>query len=171
MKILDVMRHAKTEPWSARCDDHERQLTQRGLRDASLIGNFLVGSGRMPQVAIVSSAKRTRQTFQRLSECGLATSAEVADSLYGATANGALSLIQGVDNAVDHAMVVGHEPTMGDIIGLFISAPRAHLEMPTGVLCRLSFDVDVWESVYRGGAALEWLIRPSVLRGAGRSPQ
>ena len=164
MKILDVMRHAKTEAWTYGCDDHARRLTGRGRKDARLVGALIVGSGQLPQDAVVSSATRTRQTFGELRTQGIAAPMRASESLYGASANGALSLIQDLDDGVDHAMVVGHEPTMGEIIRLFVGASGSNIHIPTAAVARVSFAAKTWESLYWGTGELEWFMRPKGLR-------
>ena len=63
---LIVMRHAKAEPFAP--SDHARPLTYRGIASARDVGDHLRDGGLAPDYAIVSSALRTRQTWEALVE-------------------------------------------------------------------------------------------------------
>ena len=56
------MRHAKAEPFGN--DDHGRQLTDRGRRDAIEAGVWLAQHDLVPDHALVSSAARTVATWE-----------------------------------------------------------------------------------------------------------
>ena len=63
---LILMRHAKSD-WELPIPDHKRDLNKRGLKSAKAMGNWLKEQDLMPQEALVSTAKRTRKTFEALS--------------------------------------------------------------------------------------------------------
>ncbi len=60
------MRHAKAEPYAE--TDADRELTRRGHDDAAEVGRFLADIGIRPDSALVSSALRTRQTWEHVAE-------------------------------------------------------------------------------------------------------
>ncbi len=114
---LVVMRHAKAEPTAP--SDHERALATRGHRDAQEVGRWLREQGISPDVALVSDALRTQQTWEQI-----ATSASYdldptwSAALYAAGPDTAFDLIREVDEAVMTLVVVGHNPTMAYIAEL-----------------------------------------------------
>ena len=57
-----LLRHAKAE-WS-RESDHERPLAERGRQDAPAAGRRLAHSGTAPDLALCSTATRTRETWK-----------------------------------------------------------------------------------------------------------
>ena len=59
-----MVRHAKAEPFGA--SDHERRLTDRGRAAAREAGEHLRLAGLEPDVVLVSSATRTRETWAEL---------------------------------------------------------------------------------------------------------
>ena len=62
MRTLILMRHAKAVKASEAPSDETRGLTGRGERDAAEPRGALAGFGLAPQLALVSSARRTRET-------------------------------------------------------------------------------------------------------------
>ena len=78
MHTLLLMRHAQAAPMAA--TDHDRPLTAYGRRQAHEMGLQL--AGRKIDLAMVSSARRTQQTFEELAvDCRV----ETMRVLYGCT--------------------------------------------------------------------------------------
>ena len=63
MNRLILMRHAKAERDSGSGRDMDRPLSSRGVADAGLVARALADRGVRPDVALVSAAARTRQTW------------------------------------------------------------------------------------------------------------
>src|SRR5437870_1959450 len=63
---LMLLRHAKAEKGSSGMGDPDRALNPRSRKDASKIGAYLARHALMPERVIVSSARRTRETWERL---------------------------------------------------------------------------------------------------------
>lgn len=112
---LVVMRHAKTESYAA--SDRARRLTERGIADARAAGRWLVEQDLVPDVALVSSAVRAKQTFDHVVETmGHVPAHEVYDELYGADVDEVLELVANVPQGTASVMVVGHNPTMAELV-------------------------------------------------------
>ena len=62
MARITLFRHAKAEVPSTQKDDFERILTTRGRRNADRMGRFIFENGLLPELVIVSTAARTRET-------------------------------------------------------------------------------------------------------------
>lgn len=106
MKRLILMRHAKTEGHNAD-GDRARELLPRGRNDSAAVGHELAGLGL--QYAMVSTAMRTRQTFEAL---GLAIPAEFQEVLYSEGPDTMLQRISETDDDITGLLVVGHAPTI-----------------------------------------------------------
>lgn len=63
--ILIIMRHAKAEPFGDK-GDSERELTDKGLKQAKAVGKGIESLGLVPDQISCSSATRTRQTLDRM---------------------------------------------------------------------------------------------------------
>jgi phosphohistidine phosphatase len=115
-----VVRHGKAEQYSD--DDHRRQLTERGRREARVVGEWLAGSGYVPTHAIVSSATRTRETWDALRlGSGSDASAELSDAAYAADTEAALALLRGAPEEATVLALVGHNPTVSSLVHLLDS--------------------------------------------------
>ncbi|MCB0917490.1 MAG: histidine phosphatase family protein [Actinobacteria bacterium] len=110
MHRLVIMRHAKSD-WTAGLADQERPLARRGRRNATAAGEWLLAAGLEPDLALVSPARRTRQTWQLVSDqlhAEIPTDFEA--SIYLARWTELLELIQRTDDGVGTLAVVGHNP-------------------------------------------------------------
>ena len=63
---LMLLRHAKTEKAESGMRDRDRPLNARGRKDAARIGAYMAHHALVPDRVIVSSARRTRETWERL---------------------------------------------------------------------------------------------------------
>ena len=112
VKTLVVIRHSKSEQSGP--SDFERQLTDRGMVDATEAGQWLANRGIEPDQALVSAAVRTQQTWEAVNEAGgwdLEGTPE--DSLYEAGTESALDLIRETEDVIRTLVVVGPQPDDG----------------------------------------------------------
>ncbi len=167
MTILMLLRHAKAEPGGGG-DDHERALTKKGEADARRLGRHLRHVGPRPDLALVSSARRTRQTFDLLNAelAGPEIEARVDAVLFNATATQMHATTLGVD--ADRLLVVGHNPAVAELAaslaleGDQFDLDRLRNRFPPGSLAVLSFADR--NGLQAGGGRLRALILPEDLR-------
>jgi phosphohistidine phosphatase len=114
MKRLILMRHAKTEPWAEGVDDHARALTPSGHKAAAAMGATLADEGWVPEKVLVSTARRTRETWALLSLAFPDAKPMIEDDLYLAGERGISDLISDNDG-VETLMVLGHNPGLHDL--------------------------------------------------------
>ncbi|MDF1487718.1 SixA phosphatase family protein [Tessaracoccus caeni] len=110
MKRLVLMRHATTEHYNVE-GDKARRLTGRGRQDARVAGMELADRGI--QRALVSTATRTRETFEEL---GLGVPAEFMDALYFGGSDTILQRISETGEEVNGLIVIGHAPTIPGLV-------------------------------------------------------
>ena len=116
-RLLVVVRHAKAEQLAA--SDLERPLSSRGVDDGRALGRWLAAEGVHPDVAYVSAALRTRQTWAALAEgAGWDLEAHVDGALYGTDERGVIELVQATPDDAATVVVVGHNPTMAMLVQL-----------------------------------------------------
>jgi len=113
MDRLILMRHAKTEPWFEGVDDHGRALTTRGPADTLLVAQALAAAGAAPTKALISSARRTRETWAGLSGAFRKTETTYLEDLYLATPD-QIDDILSSETATGTVMVIGHNPGIHD---------------------------------------------------------
>ncbi|MCA5893461.1 histidine phosphatase family protein [Isoptericola sp. NEAU-Y5] len=122
VRRLVLLRHAKAEPGRGVVTDDQRPLALTGRKQASRVGMALTAARLVPDLALVSSALRTRQTWD-LASAHLDGAADVVlqvrDELYESSVKDVVALLRDVPDHVRTVLVVGHEPTM--------AATAAHL--------------------------------------------
>ncbi len=132
---LVIMRHAKAEATAP--SDQERTLASRGSADAEAAGRWLAEQGITPDVALVSDAVRTRQTWAQVA-AGAGWDESVADfseALYAAGADTAFDLLRESDAEVATLVVIGHNPTMAYVAEL-IDDGEGDAEATTAMVTR-----------------------------------
>jgi phosphohistidine phosphatase len=104
------MRHAKAEPYAD--TDTARHLTGRGHEEAAAAGRHLAEIGMVPDLALVSSAVRTRETWDEVRDaCGATAREEFSDELYAASPTGVLETLRLVPEETETCLFIGHNPT------------------------------------------------------------
>ena len=129
---LLLLRHAKAEPGSA---DADRDLDARGRRDAGALGHEMRSLGLVPQLALLSSALRTRRTFEYLGAFDPAPAVQVTDDLYLAEPGMLLSALRAVADEIRSLLLVGHNPGLHEL-ALALAGPQVAQQAPVGGLRR-----------------------------------
>jgi len=113
VRTLVVVRHAKAEAHAT--TDHGRPLAARGVRDARAAGQWLASElavpGRGRTQALVSTASRARMTWAQMSDT-VPAGVRMLDGLYEAGLDEVVEMLSLLDEDVQTALVVGHNPTM-----------------------------------------------------------
>ncbi|MFF8912286.1 SixA phosphatase family protein [Streptomyces sp. NPDC015032] len=106
-----LLRHAKAE-WS-QDSDHERPLAERGRKDAPVVGRKLVDSGIVLDLALCSTAARTRETWKlAVHEMSHRPRTVYEERLYEASPGELIALINETPDDVHDLLVIGHNPGM-----------------------------------------------------------
>jgi len=131
MKLVTLLRHAKSSWANPDQDDHDRPLNARGNNDAPDMAERLLETSCNPDLVLCSSAIRTQQTAAVYMNALNIEPArlQVHEALYLASAGTILEFIQQTDNAVNHVMIIGHNPGL-EILGRQLH-PAAPAQLPT----------------------------------------
>lgn len=156
MKILILMRHAKSDWTKPGQRDKERTLNSTGLQEASQMGSWLRGLGHVPQAALISSALRTRETWDRM---GIDCDAQFDDALYLAAAEDYLSAVQTAPEC-DCLLLLGHNPGMETAMGEFAGR---RISAATATTAVYSLPVRQWHDVKFKHGSLEAFESPQSL--------
>jgi len=117
MRTLILFRHAKAVRVHEADSDEARGLTGRGRREAALAGAAMEDAGLQPALALVSVAKRTRETaVHGLQNFKLETRFE--DALYHASPEGLWDAFNASD--ADCVVIVGHNPGIGELVSTLV---------------------------------------------------
>lgn len=160
MKLLTLIRHAKSswdDPWLA---DAERPLNARGRRDLPLMAARMRARGPRPDRLLHSSAVRTRLTAAALSEVfALPASAVVAsERLYDADLDTLLQLLREQPDSLAHLMLVGHNPGLLQLAQwLCEEAPE---RLPTAAIVQFELPLAHWAELTAECARRRWYDYP-----------
>jgi phosphohistidine phosphatase len=117
-RTLVLLRHAKSA-WPDDVPDHERPLNKRGEHDAARVGRWLREREIAPDVALVSSALRTRETYELVAgELERAPRLQISDEAYAAGAGDLLDLVRKASDDVAQLLVIAHNPGIGTLASL-----------------------------------------------------
>ena len=171
MRRLLVLRHAKTERDSPSGLDRDRRLDARGREDAPVIGRYMREHKLVPDLALVSPATRTRETFDLLVPAlETKVEAEFIGDLYGADAREVLQIVRAADADVKSILVIGHNPGLHELslelIGKAKAEDREELDenLPTSGLVVFKFAIGDWSEVAVRHGTLERFVSPRRLR-------
>jgi phosphohistidine phosphatase len=147
MKILLIMRHAKSSWKDPTLSDHQRPLNKRGKRNVPDMGARLVARKIKPDLIIASDARRALDTAIPIARIiGLDPETIMREpALYHATRAQLLKRVKGLDDRFEQVMVVGHNPGLGDLANSFL--PQSLSNLPTAGIVELRFDVGAWQAI------------------------
>lgn len=113
MPVLILVRHAKSVDRMDAEDDYERGLTPRGREDAASAGAALKAAGLEPDLALVSPAQRTKQTWSILSQSLGELAVESPMALYHASQDFLERAAMEAFASAGAVVMVGHNPGIG----------------------------------------------------------
>ena len=163
MKILTIVRHAKSSWKDTSLSDRKRPLNTRGERDAPVMGRRIHEHGIRPSLIITSPAKRAWKTAKIIAR-------EIhypleflqrEDGLYLASLNEILDTIVAQDNGFNNLMIVGHNPGLTDFANFLV--PGLTNNLPTAGVVSVEIDQDDWSLCTQPQARLlvhDWPKKP-----------
>lgn len=117
MRTLILLRHAKAVRPDEAESDKARGLTGRGRREAALAGAAIADAGLRPEVALVSTAQRTRETAQH-AFAGAPPETRFEEALYHASLESIWDAFTASD--AESVVVVGHNPGLGELVSYLV---------------------------------------------------
>lgn len=162
-RYLTVVRHAKSSWKASGVSDFERGLNARGERDLHRIAELFAELPDAPDVLLASPAVRARRTTAGILAAYPAWADRVTyeDRLYGASVREVLDVVAAVPVTAMHVMVVGHNPSLGDVVSALL--PGGIGNLPTlGVVC-LESDAVTWDTLPLAVSRLHTFTYPKAL--------
>ncbi len=147
MKTLLLLRHAKSSWKDETLCDHDRPLNKRGQTDAPRVGQWLLEQNLVPDIVLSSTALRAQSTAKGMAEStGYTQEIELKPNLYHADADDFLETLNGLDSAVNLALVVGHNPGLEEFL---CHLTGEHEELPTSALAHIELPIPDWRDLTR----------------------
>lgn len=160
MLTLNLIRHAKTKQTSDSGDDYDRELLDKGMSQANVLGNYLQTHHISLGKVICSSATRTQQTrsiiCQHLTErCNF----EFTKKLYLCYYSEMMRVIESLGKNDPIVTIIGHNEGIS-YLASHLSGESIHLR--TSEMISLSLPFESWDYLSQGTAQIIFQYRPSV---------
>lgn len=160
MLRLILLRHAKAVPHGA-APDFDRALDARGQAEAADTGVYLHEEQLWPDLALVSPALRTKQTWE-LASAKLGTVETIYDeAIYDAEADALRTIVRARGGSVRTLLVCAHNPGIEDFatasvgFGDRYAYARMKGHFAPAALAVLDFDIESWGDLQPNTARLD----------------
>ena len=170
MKRLLLLRHAKSSWKDSSLDDFERPLNRRGERSAPRMAAFLREAGLVPDLLLVSSARRALNTWDLLRPTlGAEPEVRALKTLYMASPGVMLQTLRRAPEQAGCVMLIGHNPGMENLADNLIGSGsktlrrRMAAKFPTTAVAVIDFDLDDWAQIEPGKGKLSAFVTPADL--------
>lgn len=160
MKILYLIRHAKSDWNNPELTDFERILNKKGLKDVPFMAKKLNESAFNPVHIICSSSQRTRTTVKLIcNEINYPLKDVCFDSsIYEASLTTLISIINLLPNNKDEIAIIGHNPSITDLSNYLTTEHIGN--MPTCSIVKIKLEIDNWNEIVNGIGIQKFFIYP-----------
>ena len=168
MLRLLLLRHAKAASPSGILD-LDRPLAKRGQEAALVMGDYLKRERLEPDLALVSSARRTQETWERVQPILGEIAMRPDGRIYEASVGRLLEVVREVEPEMRTVLVIGHNPGFEELAKLLIgegdmdSILRLGQKYPTAGLGVIDFELVSWGEVKPKAGRLERFVTPKSL--------
>lgn len=164
MKIIGLLRHAKSDWDDMSTRDFDRGLNDRGRKGAALIGDYIRDHGIKWDVMVASPAERVKRTIAS----AFPEAEPIYDSrLYLASSETIMEVIAEHAGDAKAILVIGHNPGLQEVLFDLVSPQnenelfdQAAAKFPTASYAVFECDIDEWSQLKKGCGKLEHFARP-----------
>lgn len=160
MKYLLLLRHAKSSWKDPQLEDSDRPLNSRGNRSCALMAPHIINTDF--HHIYCSPAKRARLTIEGVAATQLPGEIvwQIEDALYTFAANDVLHFCRELDDRIDSAVIVGHNPALTDLCNDLTDAGIANI--PTCGYVAIQLAVNHWRDLANGCGTLQAFLYPKL---------
>lgn len=165
MKILTLLRHAKSGWDDPVKRDFDRPLNPRGRRAARTVGREMRSLGLAFDRILASPARRVVETIEEVSQSFGPLEPDYDQRIYLAPTAALVEIVRGTPDEVERLLLVGHNPGLEEL-ALFLAGPDGPLrtqvetKYPTGTLAEIEFPAAHWSDVAEGAGTIARFVRP-----------
>lgn len=124
MRQLLLLRHAKSSKDDPKLPDRERPLNPRGRRAAAAMRAAIRELGLVPDLVLVSPARRTMETLRALEPWDETPLVEPVEALYLGSSTQLLIVLRGVADMVRSVLLIGHNPGLHELALALLGPPE-----------------------------------------------
>ncbi|QZD86277.1 SixA phosphatase family protein [Qipengyuania psychrotolerans] len=164
MKILGLLRHAKSDWGQSDKRDFDRGLNTRGQKGARLIGQHIRNHGIKWDKIVASPAERVKLTLQ---EAAIGPEPEWDRRLYLASTESICDVVREDGGDANTLLLAGHNPGFGDMVFELVSPKNenalfdeAKVKFPTAAYAVFELDIEEWSDLKEGCGRLIHFARP-----------
>ena len=162
---LILMRHAKSSWDDPSLEDFARPLNGRGRKSARALGDWLRQTGVLPDEVLVSTARRTQETWSRMAgDMPMTAEMRSEPALYHAGPNTMMLVLKNAN--ARSILMIGHNPGICDFARRLVKNPPEHArfhDYPTGATTVMTFDAPSWQDIDWGTGAVQAFAVPREL--------
>lgn len=162
MKVIHLIRHAKSSWNNPDLDDFSRTLNERGKNDAPFMANKLKELGCHPDYFISSPAKRTTETSKIIATAlNFHFEKIIFDKrIYESSLKQVLQIVNEVPNNFNNIVFVGHNPTLTQLSNYFTNDFIDHI--PTCGIVKIELEINNWQHIIQGIGNKNFFIYPKM---------
>ena len=164
MKLLGLLRHAKSDWDDISLRDYDRGLNDRGKRGAAVMGGHIRAHGVAWDLLLASPAERVKRT---LDATRLKIPTRWEERVYLADSDALIELLRGLDGDPSAVLLAGHNPGLQELIFDLVAPEHenrlfdiAAEKYPTATFAVLELAIDRWADCQPGCGTLVHLARP-----------
>lgn len=150
MRRLLLLRHAKADT-PRDVNDHDRPLAPKGHLQSTLMGKYMAREKLLPDLAIVSTARRTQETWQLVQQAFTAPVEQRDDAgIYEALVNDICRVINKAEASVHVLLLIGHNPGFEQLVQTLVNTAsplalgRFQHGYPTAGLAVIDLPIENW---------------------------
>ena len=167
MKILTLLRHAKSGWNDPVARDFDRPLNRRGRKAAKTIGQEMRNRHLGFDRVIASPAVRVVETIEDVVDgYGRPIQPDYDERLYLASLNTLLDVVRETDDKTERLLIVGHNPGL-ELLAMFLTRDDSNglrdevaVKYPTATLAEIHLPIGGWADISEAVGRLETLVRP-----------
>lgn len=170
MKLLTILRHAKSRWDDPTLEDFNRPLNERGWKAAWRMGREMKHRGMRFDLVLASTAARVRETLDGVQEkYDFRAPIQFEQRIYAASEGKLLELVRALPETVRSPLLVGHNPGLEQLIVELTRDDEKGLrnriagKFPTSGLAMIELPAQHWHDVKSGSGKIVELIYPKDL--------
>jgi len=163
MKVIYLIRHAKSSWKDLSIQDFERPLNDRGKNDAPIIGKHLNQLGFNPDLIVCSPAKRTISTAKLICKNSSYEfkNVQTISSIYESTLQTLIELINNLSNNYKEITLIGHNPGITNLYNYLCDDDLVNI--PTCGVVKIELEISQWNEIIKGIGIKKFFIYPKML--------
>lgn len=154
VKNLLLIRHADALPQTQDKRDFQRVLSERGINQAALLGDYLSLINLNFDTLFLSPAERTKQTTKIFSKNLKSDPKDIiTEEFYEATLNTMIASVNRLEAIHTNVIMVGHNPSIAQLCQHLIG--DQYLNFETAACAHIEFEFEEWSMAIKGSGLLK----------------